>query len=374
MLRKWMVCLGLCSVLSAFAEPGVTDKTIVIGQSISLEGGANAYGVAAERGARLYFDSVNAKGGIHGRKIVVKLADDQGKATKATENARQLIAEGVFLVFGSIEGGPSTAVSEVVAELKVPFFGPMAGSPTLRRPHQDFVFPVRAEHREEFRALLTWGKSTGLTTVGFFRADTAVGQTHLENVQLIAQELGMKVTLDLPFKGEVSDVQLDEMVRSIGQGRAEMILNHGSSGLYQKLVSKARKAGLKTVFMGVNSGSTQIAESLGPVAYGMVFAQVVPNPNTGKHPVTREFVEAARKAGLNQPLSFGNMEGYLTAKALVAALRAHGPALTRTGLMRTMESFNEDLGGVSVRWKSGDHEGARYIDLTIVGRDGRFID
>ena len=76
--------------------------------------------------------------------------DDDGKNVTAAQNARQLIADGVFLLFGSIEGGLSTAVAEVATELKVPFFGPMAGFRTLRRPHLAYVFPVRAEHREEF--------------------------------------------------------------------------------------------------------------------------------------------------------------------------------------------------------------------------------
>ena len=213
-----------------------------------------------------------------------------------------------------------------------------------------------------------------MTNVGFFRSDTAVGKAHLENVRLIANELGMKVALDVPFKSDVSDVQLDDMVRMIGQGKLDMVINHGSSGVYQRLILKARSAGLKTVFMGVNSGSTQIVEKLGPSAHGMVFSQVVPNPRSGKHPITREFVDAARKAGMSEPLSFGNMEGYVTAKALVAVLRANGPALTREGLVRTMDSFSADLGGLSVRWKSNDHEGSRYVDLSMVGRDGRFVD
>jgi branched-chain amino acid transport system substrate-binding protein len=123
---------------------------------------------------------------VHGRKIVLKVLDDENKADKAAANARQLLADGAFILFGSIEGGPSTAVAKVANEQKVPFFGPMAGSPTLRRPHQPYVFPVRAEHREEFRALMAWGRSTGITTVGFMRADTEVGQAHLENVSLIA--------------------------------------------------------------------------------------------------------------------------------------------------------------------------------------------
>jgi len=376
MLMKFF-CLGL-AVLPAFvsaAEPGVAEKSIVIGQSITLEQGKNTYGTAAARGAKLYIDRTNAEGGVHGRKLVLRVVDDENKADKAEANARQLIADGAFILFGSIEGGPSTAVAKVANELKVPFFGPMAGSPTLRRPHQPYVFPVRAEHREEFRALMTWGKSTGLKTVGMLRADTGVGQAHLENVSQIAGELGMQVALDLPFKGEVSDAQLDQMVKSISEKKPDMVFNHGSSNLYQRLVAKARTAGLRTTFMGVNSGSTQIAETLGPVAYGMVFAQVVPNPRDRKHAITREFQDTVRKAKLAEgEFSYGEIEGFITAKALVAALRANGPTLTRSSLIRTLESARFDLGGIDVRWAPGDHEGSRFVDLSIVGRNGRFID
>lgn len=377
MKRVENILLGLwviSSVALAAPEPGVSDRSIVVGQSIALEQGANAYGAAAARGARLYLDKVNAEGGIHGRKIVLKVLDDENKAATAAANARQLVKDGAFILFGSVEGGPSTAVAEVANEFKVPFFGPMAGSPTLRRPHQPYVFPVRAEHRDEFRALMNWGKTTGMTTVGMLRADTGVGKIHLENVRLIAAELGMKVVADLPFKGDVGDAELDAMVKAIAEAKPDMVFNHGSSGIYQRLVAKARAAGLATVFMGVNSGSTQMAEKLGPVAHGMVFAQVVPNPRDRKHTISREFQDAARKANSTGDFSYGELEGYLTAKALVMALRATGPRLTRESFLQTLESSSFDLGGLSVRWASGDHEGSRYVDLSIVGRSGRFVD
>ncbi|MBK9133091.1 MAG: hypothetical protein IPM15_01665 [Betaproteobacteria bacterium] len=54
------------------------------------------------------------------------------------------------------------------------------------------------------------------------------------------------------------------------------MFNHGSAALYTKLVSGALRAGLQSHFVGVNSGSAQIARGLGPLAQGMVFAQVVP--------------------------------------------------------------------------------------------------
>lgn len=367
----WALCLGASTL---FAEPGVTDKTLTIGQTIALEQGRNAYGVAALQGVRLYIDKINGEGGVNGRKLVLRTLDDENKATNAAANARQLLADGAFILFGSIEGGPSTAVAEVAAENKVPFFGAMAGSPTLRRPHQAYVFPVRAEHREEFRALMTWGKTTGMTTVGFLRADTEVGRTHLDNVRLIADELGLKVVLDLPFKGDVSDAQLDQMVGAIGQAKPDLIFNHGSSGLYQRLVAKAKGVGLGTAFMGVNSGSTQIAAKLGPAAHGMVFAQVVPNPRDQRQPIVREFLATARKAQTAGDLSYGELEGYLTAKALVMALKATGGNPTREGFMRTLEASRFDLGGIAVRWKAGDHEGARFVDLSIVGKNGKFVD
>lgn len=374
-MRQYLLgfLLAVCGA-SVYAEAGVTDKTIVIGQSISLDQGKNAYGVAALQGIKIYFDKANAEGGVNGRKLMLRTLDDENKAPNAATNARQLIADGAFILFGSIEGGPSTAVAEVATQAKVPFFGPMAGAPTLRRPYQPYVFPVRAEHRDEFRALLNWGKTTGMKTVGFLRSDTTVGATHVENVSLIAGELGMKVVLDLPFKGDVSDTQIAAWVKAIGDSKPDMMLNHGSSGVYQRLVTQARSGNLTTTFMGVNSGSTQIAAQLGSLAHGMVFAQVVPNPRDQRQPIVREFLETTRKTKPTGDSSYGELEGYLTAKALVLALRASGTALTREGFIRTLETSRFDLGGYPVRWKSGDHEGSRFVDLSIVGKNGRFIE
>lgn len=365
--------VGLFAAGSLLADPGLGANEIVVGQSIALQGGKNDYGVAAAAGSKLYFDMVNANGGVHGRKLIIRILDDENKASIAEANARKLIADGAFIIFGSIEGGPSTAVMSVAHEQKVPFFGPMAGSPTLRRPFQPHVFPVRAEHRDEFRALMTWGKSTGLTTLGFVHSDTEVGQSHLENVKLIAADLGIKLVLSIPFKGEVSDLQIDEMVKSLSDKKPDMLINHGSGGMYQKLIAKAKAARLTTNFMGVNSGSTQIAHGLGSLAAGLVFAQVVPNPAERKHLISREYQDAVRKSGAGQNYSYGALEGFMTAKALVMALRASGRDLSRASLIKSLESSSYDLGGVSVRYAPGDHEGSRFVDLSIVGRDGRFV-
>lgn len=371
-LASALCALGVSWGGAAFAQ-GVTDTEIVLGQDLSLQGGKNYYGVAAAQGMKIYFDAVNAAGGVNGRKIVTRILDDDNKNANAEANARKLVNDGAFMLFSAIDGGPSTAVMKVANELKVPFFGMMAGPPTLRRPHQPLVFPVRAEHKDEFRALMTWGKSTGLQSVGFLHADSEVGKMHLENVKLIAQELGIKVAVAIPFKGDVTDAQIGEWVKQIGSSQAGMFINHGSAGLYQKLVAQSKAAGLKTTFMGVNSGSSQIAKGLGPLAQGMVFSQVVPNPWARKLAIAREYQEASRKADPKADFSYGALEGYMTAKALVMTLRSTGRDLTRARWLETMENIKLDLGGMSVVFKNGNHEGSRYVDLSMVDREGRFL-
>jgi branched-chain amino acid transport system substrate-binding protein len=143
----------------AFAADGIGADQILIGQTITLQGGKNDYGAAVLSGVQAYFQAVNARGGVNGRKLVLKTLDDDNSTALAGTNARRLVKQDkAFLLFGSIEGGPSTAVMNAAVEMNVPFFGPMAGSPGFRRPHQPLVFPVRAEHREEFRALLDYAK------------------------------------------------------------------------------------------------------------------------------------------------------------------------------------------------------------------------
>ncbi len=368
-----VICVAAATQTARAADPGITDTEIVIGQNITLQAGKNAYGVAAHHGMKLYIDIANAAGGVNGRRIVMKTLDDDNRNAIAEANARKLVDEGVFMLFGAIEGGPSTAVMKVAGERKVPFFGPMAGPPALRRPHQEWVFPVRAEHRDEFRALMAWGKSLGMKTVGFFHVDGANGKEHLENVNLIARELGMQVVLSIPFKGDTSDTDLDDMVKKIGEVKPDILFNHGSAGLYEKLVGKALRAGLTTRFVAVNSGSSQIAKGLGPLAKGMVFAQVVPSPWERKREITREYQEAARKADPKAEFSYGGLEGFLTAKALVMGLRAAGRDPTRASFVRALRGTTFELGGVKLQYTATEHVGSRFVDLSMVDRNGRFI-
>ena len=346
---------------------------LLIGQSITLQGGKNVYGSDVLAGVKVLFEAVNRDGGVNGRRLSLRTLDDDNQAAVAEANARRLVAEGVLLLFGSIEGGPSGAVMKAAIDTGTPFFGPMAGSPGLRRPFQPLVFPVRAEHRDEFRALIRYGVDTGLKRVALFHADSDTGREHLENVRLLAEEARMGFGGGAAFKGDASDAQLDAVAATLAGRQVDLVLNHGSPGVYERLIRGARAAGHRTSFWGVNSGSSPMAAALGPLARGMVFAQIVPSPFARKTALAREYQARWRAMSATAPFSYGSLEGYMTAKALVRALRAAGPAPTRASLLKGLQDFETDLGGVHLRYRGTEHDGSRFVDLAMVGSDGQFI-
>ena len=372
-LTRLFAAVALLTTITAHAAEGVTAQQILIGQSITLQGGKNDYGSAVLAGMQTYLTGVNARGGVNGRQIALKTLDDDNKAATAEANARQLVErDKVFLLFGSIEGGPSTAVMKAAIDLKVPFFGPMAGSPTLRRPYQSLVFPVRAEHREEFRVLIGHAKNLGMRKVAFLRSDSEVGEQHLANVKRICQEFGVELVADLSVKSDVSEVQLDQFAQQLEVAGAQMAFNHGSIGVYEKLIRKARARGVRTAFYGVNSGSAQLVKHLGDLAHGMIFTQVVPSPWERKTAITREYQEAFSSFKSGQDFSYGSLEGYMTAKALVLALRLAGPAPTREGFVAALDGATLDLNGMKSSYARDNHQGLTFVDLAIVTRESKF--
>jgi branched-chain amino acid transport system substrate-binding protein len=367
-------CAAACTTL-AYATDGVASKQIIIGQNITLQGGKNDYGMAVQAGVQTYLQAVNAKGGVHGRQIVLKTLDDNNKGSEAEANARKLVEqEKVFILFGSIEGGPSTSVMKAAVDLKVPFFGPMAGSPTLRRPYQPMVFPVRAEHREEFRALMDYTKKTGGTRVAFMRSDSDVGLQHLDNVKKLCAEMGMELVLDMPFKSDTTDAQITQYADAIIAKQPHVVFNHGGIGTYEKLIRTSRAKGMRNVFHAVNSGSAQLAKHLGELSHGMVFAQVVPSPWERKTAITREYQDEFSKQRPGQDFSYGSLEGYITAKALVSALLQAGANPTRESFVAGLTNSEAmDINGLRANFsKTADYAGLKLVDLAIVTRDGKF--
>jgi branched-chain amino acid transport system substrate-binding protein len=72
--------------------------------------------------------------------------------------------------------------------------------------------------------------------------------------------------------------------------------------------------------------------------------------------------------------SFAGMEGFINARVTVEGLRRAGRNLTRERFISAMETMKlYELGGYTVNFSSENHEGSRFVDLTVISRDGRFL-
>lgn len=357
----------------ANAEDGVSERQLLIGQTISLQDGKNDYGVAVLDGVNAALAQANAAGGVNGRQVVLKVMDNANQAARAEADARTLVSQDkVFILFGPIEGGPSTAVMKAAVELKVPLFGPMAGSPELRAPHQPLVFPVRAEHKDEFKALITYARSLGMQRMAFVRSNSSTGEMHLQNVKALATEIGMELVADLPFSSDIDTAGIDAMAQTLGKSGAQMVLNHGSPGMYEKLIRRTVALGVKTHFYGVNSGSSQLADHLGDLAHTMIFAQVMPSPWERKTAITRAYQVALGRFSPGKDFSYGSLEGYLTARALIEALKRAGRNPTRASFLAGLRNSELSIEDIRVNYDDKRHTGMKLVDLTIVTRNGRF--
>jgi ABC-type branched-subunit amino acid transport system substrate-binding protein len=84
----------------------------------------------------------------------------------------------------------------------------------------------------------------------------------------------------------------------------------------------------------------------------------------------REYLRAIGDSG--QTPSFYGLQGFIEAKVIVEAVRRAPTPLTRQGLVTALESLGElDVGGMTVKFTPKSREGARFVDLTVVGSEGQ---
>src|SRR5205085_3965944 len=115
-----LAALLLAVPAAGASEPGLTPTQIVLGATGPLTGSESAYAPTLT-GAQAYFDYVNAHGGVNGRKIVLKVEDDQYNPVETVKLTQKLVEQdGVFAIFNSIGTEHALAVRDYLNSHKVP--------------------------------------------------------------------------------------------------------------------------------------------------------------------------------------------------------------------------------------------------------------
>ena len=146
-----------------------------------------------------------------------------------------------------------------------------------------------------------------------------------------------------------------------------------SSAAYVKAV---HKAGYLGQFYNVSFvGSQALADALGVEGPGVVISQVVPFPWHVATPIVAEYQKVMKKSG-STDLNFSSLEGFVAAKVFTEGLRRAGRELTREKFVRALESINPksfDVGGFDVTFSPTNHNGSKFVDVTVIVKDKKFL-
>jgi ABC-type branched-subunit amino acid transport system substrate-binding protein len=351
---------------------GVTDAQIVLGQSVALSGPAQELGKDMQLGANLYFNEVNARGGVNGRKIVLKTLDDGYEADRAAANTKKLINEDrVFALFGYVGTPTSGAALPIFTEAKVPFVGPFTGAELLRTPVNRYIFNVRASYWDETEAIVQHLTAMSVNRIAVFYQNDNYGMAGLTGVERALK----KRNLEIIAKGTVerNTVEVAKAVAEIRKADPQAIVMISAYKSCAAFIKEMQKTGSKPTFWNVSFvGSKALAKEMGADGRGVQISQVVPFPWDSSIPVVKEYRTLLDRAK-GEP-GFGTLEGFIAAKVMVEGLRRAGRNLTRDGFIKAMESLDPyDAGGFKVSYGPDNRSGSRFVDLTIISKGEKFI-
>jgi branched-chain amino acid transport system substrate-binding protein len=364
----------LTGAAASAATDGITDSTIRLGMSSPLSGPTGAYGRQMKEGIEACFARVNAAGGVHGRRLELVALDDGYETGPAVANAKRLIEqEKVFALMGFYGSSPTAAVLPVLDASGVPLIGTISGAEALRKPVNRHMFHLRASYGDETAAIVKNLTTVGLTRVAVLYQDDGFGQAGLKGVvdALAAHQLAPIATASVPR----NSVEVAGAVATIAKTNPQAVVLVTLYRPTAEFIKQMRSAGAAPFFVALSPvGTDQLIAELGPDhTRGIQVSQVIPYPWGDKVEVVREYKHALATHAKAASVSYYGLEGYINAKLVVAALERAGPAPSREKLMAALRSAPFNLEGYRVNFPQGSNSGSSYVEISVVGANGRIL-
>jgi branched-chain amino acid transport system substrate-binding protein len=367
--------LGAATPLLAGAEEaGVRSDRILFGQAAALAGSSSALGQGMRQGILAAFAEVNAKGGVHGRKLELISRDDGYDPDRSAVQTTTLIEEDkVFALIGAV-GTPTTAATVPIAQAKnVPFIGPFTGAAFLRAPELHNVVNIRASYSAEAEA---WVKhlteDLHVRNIAVFYQDDAFGRDGLAGVKLALQTRNMELAAEGTFERNTKVV--GSALRTLMRAEPEAVVMIGTYGPCAEFIKLAHKSGFNPIFVNISFvGASALAKELGPEGNGVIVSQVVPFPWDASVKVVADYKAAEKALDPNLKPDFVSLEGYLSGRLVAAVLELAGPDPTRAEMLRLINDIGRfDISGDVMTFGPTAQDAPAKVFLTVIQPDGTF--
>lgn len=375
--RQWSLsALGGLSSATCGLWPGLaraqSASRLRVGQSVPLNGPFFPAFSELLQGQAAAVDEINARGGIDGRQLEIVQLDDGYQTERTVENARQMIErDRIVALFGLGSTAGVAACLPLAQEARVPLIGPYTGSPGLRVKPHPYFFTTFASYTDELTQMMRTLVETGRRRLAVAYMDNDFGRLMLPVVEKIALASGCAVvaaqalTLDGANSKAAAEALYGPRIDVI------VLVAFGPPVVAFVRANRALQRAPAVYALSV-AGARANLDALGEDSRGMAITHVIPSPWRLSARLMRDFNQAARRARI--PVDYGTFFGYLNVRALAEMLRTAGPDATPASLAASLSRpARIDLGGYLLNYGAQNHHGSRFVEVAVVGPNGRFI-
>jgi ABC-type branched-subunit amino acid transport system substrate-binding protein len=390
-LRRTLAVVASASLVAAIAScssgnstkaaavPGVTATTVTIGTHQPLTGPAAPGYSKISAAMKAYFDYVNSKGGVNGRKITINILDDgYNPATTQTDVRKLVLDDKVFAIVGGLGTPTHTGVLDFLKSNKVPDLFVASGSGTWNQPTKyPDTFGWQTDYTVEGKILGNYIK-TNMTgkKVCFFGQGDDFGTDELAGVKLQLGDGGVAATQTYT----PTNTNVGPQIAALAAAKCQVVVAATIPGF--TALSLGTAAALKFapqwVVSSVGADYATVAGLLGkgaPLLEGVISDGYLPAAADTADPWVTLFQTVNTQFNNNAPWD-GNVEyGMSVAYQFVQALQAAGKNPTRASLLAAVEKNGfTGPGLVPLRYSKSDHSGYTGARLAkITGGAGVFF-
>lgn len=372
-LRLAAGCLG-----ASFAIDAVCADDIVIGQVAPLSGVLADTGKDMVLGARVYFDYINDQGGVHGKKIRHAVKDDGYKIDETVRLTKEVIdKDGAVALIGFAGTGNVGELlkQKVLENANIALVAPYTGGEVLRTPFNPYIFHIRAGYVDEAEGIVNQLIQLSMKRIGVMYQDDPFGRAGLAGVEAALKKRNLELVGTGTYEKNTDNIA--DAVKAIAKANPQAVVmisvNKSTAAFSKQIRSVSTVAQLVNISV-VNP--KEIVRLIGTSdARGIGIAQVMPYPYSPTVSIVKEYQQAMKKyAPAGAEMSYTNFEEFVGAKVLVEGLRRAGPNLTREKVIRSLETLNAyDTGGFTVNFSPSNRIGSRFVEITVIGKDGRLL-
>lgn len=363
---------GPAPTAAATISVAASGGDLLFGQSATLSGPLGVPVQQFNTGIQLAFEELNRQGGLNGRNLRLISLDDELLPDRARANCQNLLKDHkVFAFLGCVGSATTAAVEPLLRESGVPAFGGYAVADSVRLRCRGAAYFLRATYGREAAALVRHLTTIGVTRIGLAVLDNPGGA---EVVKLITAEMA-RYRLEPAVTSAVSQVgaNLADTALQITSLQPQAVLMFLGSSLTSDLMALVNQRQPHTSFYGlsISGGDLSVTTRPSQRLRGLTLAQVMPSPWHQTDPVITAYRRLALDAQV--PPGYLSLEGYLTARVLIEALRRSGPEPQRARLHATLRSLRTSIASLDIDFTQDGHTGSRFVDLVQITADGRFI-